>query len=425
MKGSFRVAAFLCGAFLAFGFRAEAELSFVQLTDPHLFGKEAGNERAFRQCVEEINRRWADGGELRFVVVTGDLGIEDLVSDKPTDGGERKPRDNWAKDCERGAGELAEIIAPCAVKRWLFLPGNNDLIDEDPDTLKYYTDFVQILHEQLKEKGFQIINLTPSGNDDLSSGVYTEGAYTFIGFNNASFKSNDKFADASAWTNDHNIAIAGIKKRVEFQDVNNAYIFFHIPEVDDPFYVFDASNERLDKWFEGRGPFAESRYKYSAWTVPDKTHKAWENVVEAKQVKGLFAGHFHDWRRATYCNFRWLRTDCYSSGTLLKLHICPPLAEKRQITTPAQARGFQIVHIDDAGKPNVEIVWYNAASFSAEEPARGNCHSLEKTTMVAGDRIGAHTKRCCCWGVAVGLLLLGFIAGAVISIVARRPEKGY
>src|SRR5437667_8177136 len=59
-----------------------AGVNFVQLTDPHLFGSEPENERAFSNCVNEINARLEKGANYSFVVLTGDLGIEDLVSTK-------------------------------------------------------------------------------------------------------------------------------------------------------------------------------------------------------------------------------------------------------------------------------------------------------------------------------------------------------
>jgi hypothetical protein len=62
----------------------------------------------------------------------------------------------------------------------------------------------------------------------------------------------------------------------------------------------------------------------------------------------------------------------------LKLHVCPPLAEKNQIETEAQARGFQVVSLDDAGQVGVDIVWYNNAHFPTDPPRRGSSPLLEK-----------------------------------------------
>jgi hypothetical protein len=108
-------------------------------------------------------------------------------------------------------------------------------------------------------------------------------------------------------------------------------------------------------------------------------------VVAADQVKGLFAGHFHDNHRDTYRNLRWLLTPGYTSGTLLKLRICPPLAEKRQPNKNEQARGFQVVTRDEDGKPSVEIVWYNDALFSTDDTRWGVGPLLTKNILLSVD----------------------------------------
>jgi hypothetical protein len=386
MKSSLRVGILLCGAFVFLASRAEAGVSFVQVTDLHLFGKDnrTENEKAFRECVEEINRRELDGAEFKFVVVTGDLGVEDLVSDS-IEGKPRSVHPAAAADRVRGAGEFAKMVEACAVKKWLFLPGNNDLIDEAPSSLEHYTDFIKIVRDQLKEKGFEIIDLTPSEKID-DSGIYREGPYTFVGFNNASFKSNNKSANAKdpVWIKSHHDAIDEVSKRIKA--AKNAYVFYHIPEVDDPYHAqLEAKDDqKRQDWFNERG-VAASPFKYSAWTVPDDVRKDWEKIVAAEQVKGLFAGHFHDWRRSTYRNYLWLVTTAYSSGTLLKLHICPPVAEKNQPDPNAQARGFQTIQLDDAGKPSVDIVWYNNSLFSTDPPPRGSGPLLEKTIALSVD----------------------------------------
>jgi hypothetical protein len=383
MKRSWGLTAFFCGALLAFAFHAEAGLSFVQVTDPHLFDPNARNDRALSDCVDEINRQH-EKADFKFVVVTGDLGIEVLVSDEISKG-QRQERSTAVADRARGAKQFAELIAPCLVKKWLFLPGNNDLINEAPNTLEHYTDFIKILRDQLKEKGFEIIDLTPRENDN-NSGIYHEGTYTFVGFNNASFKSNNKSANAKdpVWIKSHHDAIDEVSKRIKA--AKNAYVFYHIPEVDDPYYAqLEAKDDqKRQDWFNERD-VAASPFKYSAWTVPDDVRKDWEKIVAAEQVKGLFAGHFHDSRRDTYRNYLWLVTTAYSSGTLLKLHICPPMAEKNQPDPNAQARGFQTIQLDDAGKPSVDIVWYNNSLFSTDPPPRSSDPLLEKTIALSVD----------------------------------------
>src|SRR3989442_4791108 len=81
------ITVFICGA-------ASAQIKFVQITDPHLYddGQEANdNKRALMACVTKIDKLIGTGADYKFVVVTGDIGIEKLV--KPLLA-EKKPSSN-------------------------------------------------------------------------------------------------------------------------------------------------------------------------------------------------------------------------------------------------------------------------------------------------------------------------------------------
>src|SRR5712691_5387083 len=137
--------------------RAFGAVDFIHLTDPHLFGEQSENERALGDAVYAINERVGKGAQYRFVVVTGDLGVEDLVSDDERtkeEKAQRKFKERvMKKDADAklasGAQKLAALIAPSKVKLWMFVPGNNDLIDEDPDKGSYYTRFIEALKANL------------------------------------------------------------------------------------------------------------------------------------------------------------------------------------------------------------------------------------------------------------------------------------
>ena len=64
------IVAFICGA-------TSAQVSFVQITDPHLYddGQEANeNKHALLACVTKIDKLIGTGSDYKFVVVTGDIG---------------------------------------------------------------------------------------------------------------------------------------------------------------------------------------------------------------------------------------------------------------------------------------------------------------------------------------------------------------
>lgn len=355
---------FLCAA-------ASAQATnFVQITDPHLFDKEqAGieNRAALAACIKKINERMDEKAAYQFVIVTGDIGIENLVSnlDEATGKQTLEPdQAKWKLRIEEGAAQMAAILSASKVRDWLFLPGNNDLFDENPDTT-YYRLFIKKLKEKLP--GLQVTDLCPeeTGADDHQQGIHRVGGYAFIGFNNASFKNNasDKDNDARERiekNKDKQLKyVQQVVDRLKAEDITCAYIFYHIPELDDPYIVLNEAAGVLDK----RKAYADNPYPYSSWFVHKEVHKAWQTgVVFNPKVCGRFAGHYHDWRRDTYQSYHWMKTADFPSGSLLKLYICPPIAIKRQDNTPSQARGFQEVGIDATGKASVRILWYDSAN---------------------------------------------------------------
>jgi tetratricopeptide (TPR) repeat protein len=360
--------------------QASASLDFVQITDPHLFGGVTENEQALMACIQNINA-YNKNKAYRFVILTGDIGIEDLVSTRNnTPDKKRELKPNPDEERKKGAKQFADIVAKSDVKKWLFIPGNNDLIDETPDTIDHYNGFIADVSEFLRDRGIEAINLTA---DSDSNACIVDKRYAFIGFNNASFKSNNLALNAKSWRDSQMAEIAKVDSRRREILANNqaefAYILYHIPEVDDPYYVLDVlptteavdkfiserAKGRLDTWINNRD-VSQSKLKYSAWTVKSEVWDAWNRLVAQESVKGLFAGHFHDWRQSTYRNLQWLVTKDYPKATLDKLHICPPVAIKNQIETPDEARGFCEVSIADDGMVTTHIVWYRPRMFEWE-----------------------------------------------------------
>jgi Calcineurin-like phosphoesterase len=168
-----------------------ATVDFVQITDPHVFdckGEVEGNKKALEWCINQINARVGANANYKFIVVTGDLGLEGL----PCGGNEKEA----GASVDR-ARELADIIKASKVKQWLFLPGNNDLIRENPADIGTFHRFIKALKDQLLD--MQIVDFCPVAGDGNASGVLDVGGCRFIGFNNASFKSNDSGDDANTF----------------------------------------------------------------------------------------------------------------------------------------------------------------------------------------------------------------------------------
>jgi 3',5'-cyclic AMP phosphodiesterase CpdA len=131
-----------------------APVRFVQITDPHLFDpgdQGEKNRAALAACIASLNRRMDEKADYQFAVVTGDIGIENLVSrivNQETKKRELEDPTTQERKLEDGAAQLALILAPTKIDGWLFIPGNNDLYTELPD-LQYYQKFLEKLRTKL------------------------------------------------------------------------------------------------------------------------------------------------------------------------------------------------------------------------------------------------------------------------------------
>src|ERR1051326_3196972 len=140
--------------------RAQA-VRFIHITDPHLFdeGDQAENKFALAACIHKVNDQIVETGEYQFAVITGDIGLEKLVSIGQNSQGDNVLEPDKAKRerrIEQGARDLASILVQSKIRVWLILPGNNDLLNEEPD-LQYYRLFIKFLQSQVP--GMQIIDL--------------------------------------------------------------------------------------------------------------------------------------------------------------------------------------------------------------------------------------------------------------------------
>jgi hypothetical protein len=359
----------LCALIVFIGVESNAQVRFVQITDPHLFdqGEEKDNKSALAACVNRLNARIVEDGDYQFAIITGDIGIENLVSvGKDSHGASILESDRVQRErrIEQGASDLARILAQSRIRVWLFLPGNNDLLNEEPD-LQYYRLFIQFLKNRLV--GMNVIDLCPEdpNTDSYQLGVYRVGALAFVGFNNASFK-NDNKSERIARNKTLQLAyVQQVIHRIAADDISAAYVFYHIPELDDPYLVSGSDSKTLDE----RKKYKDNPYLYSSWFVDKEIHELWkQQVIQQSKVRGLFAGHYHDGNRDTYTSYHWMNTANYLSGSLSKLFIAPPIAVKRQADLPSQARGFQEVSVDGTGRVANNIFWYNAAdkTFDSE-----------------------------------------------------------
>ncbi|HEY5884294.1 MAG TPA: metallophosphoesterase [Pyrinomonadaceae bacterium] len=359
--------------------------SFVQITDPHLFdpGDDGvQNRAALAACVKALNDRMKEGADYKFAVITGDIGIENLVSQVVDSGSKKRVHEDpitTDQRLEEGASQLASILAPTKIGLWFFVAGNNDLFVEGPNLTDYKNFLVKL---QTKLSGLKIRDLSENAGDPKESAF---SGFKIIGFNNASFKNNNDIC--RLWEN-------RITQRSYVENViqqlqptgQQALIFYHIPEVDDPHIVLNADAKTLNDreiisgscanqkdfkdWFKAWKSTDSNGYRYSSWFVHPDVVRAWkEKVVRNPKILGLFAGHLHDWRRENY------------SGSISKLHVCPPLAVKLQDKQPGQARGFQEVAVDVSGRINRTVFWYDAANNTFDTTPTRKSNELELAAL--------------------------------------------
>ena len=390
----------VCALLILVTCTTQAQVNFVQITDPHIFddikddGSRLDDKAAFASFVEKLNQRVVekaaeDGSTYDFVVVTGDLGLEQLVK-----GGDEVSRANSLK---AGAAELASLIGLSKISTWLFVPGNNDLLDEKPTNIRYYYDFIQDLQEALKgaENQIKIIDLCAEDGTNTNGhakNFFQIRNYAFIGFNDASFKNTDVNPDGSPRVvgpplriNENFVGqlnnVSDVRRQLDDKDIDHVYIFYHIPEIDDPYFVtLNEQQVPLKTRYANEGLIGKP-YLYSSWFVKTDVRKEWDRVVRNDKVQGLFAGHFHDYKKSTYQNFQWLRERFHLSDTLAKLHVCPPLALKKQKGQEGQARGFQEVYLDADGKVSARIFWFEAGWNLSAELAGVEAASLKELEL--------------------------------------------
>lgn len=379
---------------------AHAQVSFVQITDPHVFDdfrdkfdNRLDDKAALASVVAKINQKSVDEGiSYDFVVVTGDLGIEQLLSvpvEKDATGKEVKTKEAEARKAEAidarirsGAAEIASVLARSKVRRWLFVPGNNDVANEEQEKVRYYHRFLEALADEIRqtEDDFKVIDLCPKDPSpvgvpyDSQAKLYQipeKPDYAFIGFDNTTFKNapRENETDASRRiVSNSELQQRHVKQVVSLLSgpgFKYAYVFYHIPEVDDPHLATMGDQQESVKKRGADDQLMGGRYERSAWFVTKEVREAWQKqVVVNPKVYGLFAGHFHDPQQKTYRNFDWMTTPiAYPSVSLSKLHVCPPLALKFQNDSGGLARGFQEVYIDTAGAVSTRVFWLEQAGW--------------------------------------------------------------
>jgi hypothetical protein len=145
------------------------------------------------------------------------------------------------------------------------------------------------------------------------------------------------------------------------QDDKMVLIASHIPEIDDPYQL----GKSLYTATAATSPAASSPDAGAATTATSpgsiwkiKQLSDWTNLLAKDPVMAVFAGHLHDSHRETYQQpYSWSTLPDHEAA-FQKLYLAAPLSVKNQDTSPIQARGFSLVHLD-GGRVDPAFYWYD------------------------------------------------------------------
>jgi hypothetical protein len=346
----------LVGGAMAQPTSAQAQITFVQITDAHLFDDdEFANYSALDWAVSTINRLTAAGRPIDFVVYTGDLGLRNIAF-PPTqcEIAPLKSRSD-SRSLDSVIDRLVEVLDRLTVRRLYFLPGNNDLAREQLGDIGRYQCFLSKLQERLNHRAQERIPFEPLAVANLEpDSTFVDGGIRLLGLNDASLKNQQEYEPwcseqlesiaPSIWAACPQVQVGRLSRSLK--DGAPALIFMHIPYLRDPF-----------------PPRAQELP--GAWDIPTTLRSEWEQAACSNNVIAIFAGHFHDSNRDVY-GARGRRTLQVSRCVSSKTWVAPPLAQEYQEAQTVQARGFLMVTVTSSAVNECTIYWLPGANDAAD-----------------------------------------------------------
>jgi len=377
---------------------SHSRIAFVHATDPHVFlstaqsekTKDVGvkqqslDEKALTDMFRQMRLIADEGHALRFVVLTGDFGVEPCsIASLPASATDANNTQPTAKQCldnvdgKKRSDEvtkLAELLAQSPVPEMYLVAGNNDIPFEVADDagLIYFNHFIDDVQRKIDEaqKPVHLHNLTSCYfKDGIASTCYAdiaETSYRLIGFPSYSFRNRDTGRQLNTPLQERQFETFRTLLDQARQAGRRALIVSHIPLIDDPFSMAQdlyATLPKIDR------DLNNPQSQWSTWNVSKKLSDDWEETVAADFVAGVLAGHLHDSHKEIYRQpYTWSTVNDHKTG-FSKLYMAPPLSVKNQDTSPIQARGFSLVRLDPE-QIDYRVYWYEAktCTFTPERP---------------------------------------------------------
>lgn len=263
---------------------------------------------------------------------------------------------------------LVGVLSTSPVKDVYLVPGNNDVIREEPEgkAVEAAQIFWSRVQKGLEGTGVKLHDLsTCYFGTGLTSGCYTDVAgtsYRIVGFPSHSFKEGADEARSTVQQAqiDRLWGLVGQAAK----EAKRVLILTHIAELDDPHAL--AHNEMELAWeladAEDKATRASDRPTWataSPWNAKKVVFEKWKGVVDSRNVAGVLAGHFHDSHKEIYRPpYDWATTSA-DRASLDKLYLAPPLSMRYQVDSPIQARGFALFRLNGDQDPERQLFWYD------------------------------------------------------------------
>jgi hypothetical protein len=310
---------------------------------------------------------------------------------------------------------VADILGQSPVSDIYLVAGNNDIANESAgdEALQYFNRFIDDVQKQLANAKSRVVvhNLTRCyASGEAASTCYAdiEGSdYRLIGFPSYSFKGEK---DEAGVDNNQAQARQFETFRQLLEQARDAerkvLVVTHTPQMDDPYALgqsrylnptpspTEASATRATPSASPTAAIAtpspvetanpgetltpaatatptpkkastqtptDKASSVATWKVSQKLLDDWKDLTARDSVAGVLAGHFHDSHKEIY-----RRPYVWSSGSLAafeRLFLAPPLAVKNQDSSPFQARGFSLVHLQP-DRIESRLFWYDSETGS-------------------------------------------------------------
>jgi hypothetical protein len=399
-----------CGSKVAGRDDQGERISFVHVTDPHLYlylepsqkldpGKppmpkamdgsdpadiwqfqQNQDDNAFQDFFKSLGSLPRPEGTPKFVVITGDFGVDPCLILRD-DAIVADPKSPTPKEClgdnlnkakkDVSVNKFVQHFAESPVRDIYFVAGNNDLPQESAtDTaLSYFNSFFEEVQTKLSAKNANVRLHNLTGCYASSGGAISECSadimgtpYRLIGFPSQSFKNretNNSYEDNHSLQSAQFATFKGLLDRA-VKDGKKIIIVTHIPEMDDPFLQARRNYAGV------RPPKSENKDKVkdnprsvdSTWNVEKTVLDDWMKVLQSDSVVVVLAGHLHDNHKEIYHRpYAWSNLKDHQLG-YRKLFLAPPLSIKSQDVSPIQARGFSVVSVGPDRVTN-RFYWYD------------------------------------------------------------------